>query len=168
MFAIVPPTAPAPVQGAPIPEPRIGTPPAAPAPLPDRDGNRSFAQLVGYVSANIGVAVIGDHLRKKGLEPHEPSAEDIDRTTEATADAIVVALGDMAVPWWGAICAAWGNLYLSMRVGAKRIEPPAELAAAAPTTTPSTPLGQPMPARRPATPPPRPGGTLPAIEVTNA
>lgn len=167
MFATLPATAPAPA----IPDAQPGTPPpvAGPAPraaaaAPPREENRSFAKLVGYVSANVAVAVIGDDLRRKGFEPREPSSEDVERTSEATADAIVVALGDMSVPWWGVLLASYGNLWLSMRVGAQRLEPPDQAPA---TTPPSSPLGQSIsaPARR--QPPPRPGGTLPAIEASS-
>ena len=88
-----------------------------------REENRSFANLMGYVGTNVGVLVIGDHLRKRGLEPKEPGPEDLDRTTDATADAIVMAIGDAAIPWWGTLAAAWGNLYLAMRMGARRLTP---------------------------------------------
>jgi len=88
-----------------------------------REENRSFANLMGYVGTNVGVLMIGDHLRKRGLEPKEPGPEDLDRTTDATAEAIVMAIGDAAIPWWGTLAAAWGNLYLAMRMGARRLSP---------------------------------------------
>ncbi len=82
---------------------------------------------MAYVGTNVGVLAIRDSLKKSGLEPHEPDQDDVDRTTEATAEAIARALGDAAVPWWATLVASWGSLYLSMRMGARpiKVEPAA-------------------------------------------
>ena len=177
MFAKMAAAAPAPAV-APVPTPTPPTPgPAQPAPAPpERAGNRSFAELAGYVAVNVGVVVIGDGIRKGGREPREVPQEDLDRTIAATSDAIVRGLGDMEVPWWAGLATAWGNLYLAMRVGAKPLEaassPPAEPA----TTTTTTATTSPAPALQPSplgqAPPPQPrrpvvprGGELPAIET---
>ena len=126
-----------------------------------REENRSFANLMGYVGTNVGVLVIGDHLRRKGFDPREPGPEDLERTTDATAEAIAMAIGDAAIPWWGTLAAAWGNLYLAMRVGARQLSPD-ELAqrqaqaeqVEAPPPPPTAPpgtaapvMGQPVPIR---------------------
>ena len=143
---------------------------SAPAAPPTPEGNRSFASMAGYIAVNVGVSVIGDHIRRRGYEPREVSGEDLDRTTEATADAFARALGDLEVPWWAGLAAAWGNLYLAMRVGATKL-PPKLPAGADTTTTPSSPappspLGQVLPPRPPRAPL-RPGGPLPAIESSS-
>lgn len=171
---ITPPAAAAPF----LPPPQTPAPTPPPAPPPpspaESSGNRSFAKMAGYVSTNIGVAVIGDHLRRRRLEPREVSREDLERTEQATSDAIVRSLGDMEVPWWAGLATAWGNLYLAMRVGARPL-PAADTttapssAAAATTTTTTTPppapspLGQVPPPRKPPPPPPAPGGYAPEI-----
>ena len=175
MFATVPVAAPAaPPDAHPIHPPGASVGPAPPQPAPlapvERPGTRSFANLVGYVSANVGVAVIGDHLKRKGFEPHEPPPEDVDRAASATADAVVVAIGDAEVPWWGAVVASWGNLYLAMRVGAKRAEPSEVMAPAAETARPSpslpaSPLAAPAPPKVPPAPRVERGAPLPEIPI---
>lgn len=148
------------------------TPPAPPTATPptERAGNRSFAETAAYVTVNLGVVVIGDHLRRRKLEPREVSREDLDRTKETTADAIVRAVGDAEIPWWAGLCAAWGNLYLAMRVGATPLEPAAATSSSASTTAPpapASPLGQ-APPPKPPPPPPEPGAgsyTAPAIPL---
>lgn len=102
--------------------PAPAAPPAEATPVV-REENRSFARMVGYVGTNIGVLVIGDAIRKGGREPNEPSDQDLEQTTDATAEAIARGLGDMSVPWWAGLCASWGNLYLSMRIGSKVLTP---------------------------------------------
>ena len=125
-----------------------------------RQENQSFAKLVAYVGTNVGVLAIRDSLKKSGLEPHEPDPDDVERTTDATADAIARALGDAEIPWWGTLVAAWGSLYLSMRLGARPIKvdqlaPTANdnagqaAAAAANDNAPAPVLGQGVPATRP-------------------
>ena len=168
LYAKVPPAPAAPPPGAllsgPIaqPSPQLSTTPPAPIPTPplERAGNRSFAETTAYVAVNLGVTVIGDHLRRRKLEPREVSREDLDRTKETTADAIVRAVGDAEIPWWAGLAAAWGNLYLAMRVGATPLAPAAaitttttEPASSATTTPAASPLGQAPPPPRP--PPPR-------------
>ena len=137
----------------PVPPPAPAT--VAPTPPPEKSANRSFADMASYVAVNVGISVIGDSMRNKKppLEPRELSQEDVDKTTKATADAIVRGLGDLEVPWWAGLVTAWGNLYLAMRVGAKPLKP-AESAPETSTTTtttpPPSPLGQPIPRQPPA------------------
>ena len=160
----------------PPPPPALATP--TPTPPAERAGNRSAAEIIAYIGTNLGVVVIGNYCRRHGKEPRDPSHDDLDRTKEATADAIVRALGDAEVPWWLGLATAWGNLALSMWVGAKPLPDAdaAELAATTPTTptpttttTPPSPLGQAPPPRDPRRPPPPPrggAGGLPAVEAT--
>jgi hypothetical protein len=152
-----------------------GAPPPAGQPVAGevvevvREENRSFCQLVGYVSTNVGVLVIGDSIRRKGLEPSEPGPEDIERTTEATADALARAIGDAAVPWWAALACAWGNLYLSMRVGARPLSPEeiaqresVQVDQQQAPPAPAPPAGTAAPVIGQGVPPPRPRPPAPA------
>lgn len=144
----------------------VGNQPAAGAAAPPagapavRPENESFAKLMGYVGTNVGILVIRDTLKKGGLDPQEPDDADIERTTEATAHAISMALGDAAIPWWGTLVASWGSLYLSMRIGAQPIKSASndnavsnDNASSAPTSPPAagpTPVlgrGVPQPKR---------------------
>lgn len=155
-----------------------GVPATAPAEVIDprvREENRSFANLVGYLGTNVGVLVIGDSIRKGGREPREPAPDDLDRTQEATAEAVAVALGDAIIPWWGALLAAWGNLYLTMRIGATPIAPTEQQQQPEQPPTEQTPaprapvVGQGVPTQVPRPPAPRAPGAafqpLPAVEA---
>lgn len=136
--------------------------PPAPAPAPVRRAeNELFSRLVGHVSTRIGVLLIRDHLRKRELEPEEPSEDDVERATDATADAIARALGDAEVPWWGGLACAWGNLYLTMRMGARKLE-----TETPPAPAPAIVLGAGVPVERKPPPPPR-GSTLEPLPPVN-
>lgn len=151
-------SSPGPTLGQALASLRQAAPPAgAPAVRPE---NESFAKLMGYVGTNVGILVIRDTLKKGGLDPQEPDDADIERTTEATAHAISMALGDAAIPWWGTLVASWGSLYLSMRIGAQPIKSASndnavsnDNASSAPTSPPAagpTPVlgrGVPQPKR---------------------
>lgn len=116
---------PAPSNDGSLPEaPSTGAVPAAAISpvVGERPANRSFAKMASQVAAHVAVLAISDSIRKKGLEPNPPDDEDLEACAEQTETAFVRALGDAEVPWWAGMALAYGNLYVGMRVGARKSE----------------------------------------------
>lgn len=142
-------------------------PPPAPPPLdPDDDeetrspaaatGPRnedaeSFSELAGTITTSFAVVVMADQIRKRGREPNIPDDTERDRCARSIAKCIARGIGDGPIPWWAPPVCGLANLYLSMRMGAERIEPAAAGLDAAPAVTDAVP---PIPAAPPPAPAP--------------
>lgn len=173
--------APAPLTGsaepAAAPPPLVSVPAPAETPLPapgvrgeatgdpPERANRMFARMAAQAATSIAVISFGKIIAREGLEPQTPGDDDIEAAEKATEEGISIAVGDAAIPWWAGMALAYGNLYVTMRMGAKPPEraekvipdggePPAELERPAPP-----PPGS-IPPERPAAPRPAvsPGG----------
>lgn len=146
-----------PAETIPFPSP---APMQAPAPvaLATSAANQSFAEMAAYVATGVAVVGFGKQLKSEGLEAGEPDSRAMDAAVRCTTEGIVIALGDAQVPWWAGMAVALGNLYLSMRMGAKPVDTrptkqaEQQQAAAAAAAAPHT-FGQ---APAPERPDPRP------------
>lgn len=91
--------------------------PPAPTPKP---ANRMFAKMAASAATSVAVISFTKLIQKEGLEPNEPGDDDVEAAERATEEGIALAVGDTEIPWWAGMALAYGNLFVSMRVGAKR------------------------------------------------
>jgi hypothetical protein len=165
--------------GPPPAAPALGTQPPAvsptvPAPLggggalvpqPGEDAE-STSDLGGKVGAAVAEAVLRWAIRRQGYQPNDPDDDETEQLERGIARGIRLKLGDAPMPWWGPILAALALLYLSMRNGARKLEPeapsdapiirpePKPAPAPAPAAAaPSSPPAASAPAAKPAPPP---------------
>jgi len=99
------------------PGPALVPPPIGPSPEV-----QTFAGFASKTITAVGVSVIGGVIRRKRREPNEPDEDVIDRVNELQTQLIAERIGNQQIPTWAILVTAWGQLGLSMAMGAKPIE----------------------------------------------
>lgn len=102
------------------PGPELPPPPAAP-PGPSEDA-LTFASFASQAITSVGVSVVGGIIRRRGKEPAEPDDDVIDKVNDVQSRMLAEHIGDKAIPPWMVLCTAWGQLGMTMWMGAKPIE----------------------------------------------
>lgn len=150
-----------------------GTPgqvPPAPTEIPPapNTGTRTFCSIAARVGSGLGQMLMIDDIKRRGLKPRLPGDDDVELFHDSIEEGLREAFGDAPIPWWAGMVLGGGNLYLAMRLGAKRLKPKerrAEYSSPASSTTreaPTSPLGHARPIR-PAEPDSEPDGSYSAL-----
>lgn len=125
-----------------------------PAPIGPSPEVQTFAGFASQTITAVGVSVIGGIIRRKRREPNEPDDDVVERVNELQTQLIAERLGNQQIPTWAILMTAWGQLGMSMAMGAKPIEggdnspaTPPPSAAGAPAAAGKVVFGAPPPLR---------------------
>ncbi len=136
-------------------------PPAPDAAEPEaKPPDTGWTKYAGYLGSGLVVKVNASVIRRGGKIPNEPDDDVVDYLRKSIETGLKETFGDSAVPWWAAIGMAWGGVYASQSIGAKRLPaPPKEPAphGLGVNAAPSPRVMEPPPAPpAPPQPPPAP------------
>lgn len=96
--------------------------PAPASPTGPSDDAVTFAGFASQAITSVGVSVVGGLIRRKGREPSEPDEDVIERINDVQGRMLAERIGNKPIPLWMVLCTAWGQLGMSMWMGATPIE----------------------------------------------